>query len=116
MATITGAKALNKEKEIGSIEEGKLADIIVVDFDSPHLILNNRIVPKLVYSANSRDVKTTIVNGKVLMDNFKVENIDTAEVMREVKVAQKELLDLAGPETHRLINAEWPSNGTYWKL
>ncbi len=116
MATIGGAKALNKDKEIGSIEVGKQADIILLDFDSPHLILQNRVVPKIVYSATARDVKTTIVNGKVLMDNFEVETVDEKRIMENVKVAQQELLDSAGAETHRLINAKWPKTGAFWKL
>lgn len=116
MATIGGARVLNLDKEIGSIEIGKFADIIILDFDSPHLILENRVVPKIVYSASARDVKTTIVNGKVLMDNFKIESIDKQEVMKKSKQAQKELLANAGVETSRLINAEWPKSGAYWKL
>lgn len=116
MATINGAKVLNKENEIGSIEIGKRADIILLDFDSPHLLFSNRIVPKIVYSASAKDVKTTIVNGKVLMDNFKVESLDVDKTLEEVRIAQNQLLESAGPETHRLINAKWPTNGTYWKL
>ncbi len=116
MATITGAKVLNKGNEIGSIEIGKQADLIILDFDSPHLLLNNRIVPKIVYSASARDVKTTIVNGKVLMDNFKIETVDVDFVLKEVKIAQSELLKSAGDETHRLINAKWPVHGAFWKL
>lgn len=116
MATIGGAKVLNLDKEIGSIEVGKLADIIILDFNSPHLILENRVIPKIVYSASARDVKTTIVNGKVLMDNFIIESIDKKEIMQKSKECQKELLINAGPETIRLINAEWPKSGAYWKL
>ena len=69
MATINGAKALNLENEIGSIEEGKKADIIILNLDN--LVTNpvNDIFSDIVYNAKGSNVDTTIVNGKILMED-----------------------------------------------
>lgn len=69
MATINGARALNWEKEIGSIEVGKCADLIIVDFNKPHLVPVYDIVSHLVYAAKGSDVETVIINGKIIMEN-----------------------------------------------
>ncbi len=65
-ATINGAKALGLEKELGSLESGKYADVIVLDLDRPHLTPLNNVISHLVYSAKGSDVETTIVNGKIV--------------------------------------------------
>lgn len=72
MATINGATCVKKEKEIGSLEIGKKADIIILDFNQPHLTPCHNPVSNIVYAANGADVDTTIVNGKILMENRKV--------------------------------------------
>ncbi|MEM1550925.1 MAG: amidohydrolase, partial [Candidatus Bathyarchaeia archaeon] len=64
MATIEGARALSWERQIGSIEVGKKADIIIVNFRRPHLCPVYNEVSHLVYAAKSSDVETVIVNGK----------------------------------------------------
>ena len=69
MATIEGAKVLGLENEIGSIEEGKKADIILIDINKPHLYPNNDIATNLVYSANGADVDTVIIDGIIKMKN-----------------------------------------------
>lgn len=76
MATINGAKTLNLENEIGSIEEGKLADIIILNLDSPLTLPLNDIIAEIVYNVKAQNVETTIVNGKILMENkvFKLKN------------------------------------------
>jgi len=53
----------------GSIEKGKRADIILVDLDNPHLMLGGKPVPKIVYSAKGNDVVTSIIDGKIIMEN-----------------------------------------------
>ena len=68
MATIDGARALGLEKEIGSLEAGKRADVIVVALDRPHSSpQGNDVVSALVYSAQASDVRTTIIDGQVVM-------------------------------------------------
>lgn len=64
-ATVNGAKALGYN-DLGILREGYLADIIVLDFDSPHLTPNHNTVSNLVYAAKGSDVEYTIVNGKIV--------------------------------------------------
>jgi 5-methylthioadenosine/S-adenosylhomocysteine deaminase len=74
MATVNGAKALGINA--GSIEEGKLADIIIIGLRKPHLLPTNKsnIVSNIVYSMQGGDVDTSIINGKVVMKDRKVAN------------------------------------------
>lgn len=83
MATINGAKALHWEDEIGTLEVGKKADIILIDLDKPHFAPWNNSVSDLVYAAQGGDVKTTIVNGKVLMKDYEVLTMDAEKIMVE---------------------------------
>ena len=83
MATLNGAKLLGLENEIGSIEVGKKADIILVDIssklDNITSIPNNNILFNLVYNTSGRSVTTTIVNGDILMENRELKYIDIKE-------------------------------------
>ena len=69
MATINGAKALGLEKEIGSIEEGKKADLIVINPNTEQMRPVNNIFSDIVYNAKGSNVETTIVNGNIIMEN-----------------------------------------------
>jgi len=91
MATIDGAKALGLEKVVGSLEIGKRADLILVDFNRPHLIPRHNLYANLVYSARGSDVDTVIVDGKILMKGRQVKTLNEAEVMRK---AQRTALNL----------------------
>jgi 5-methylthioadenosine/S-adenosylhomocysteine deaminase len=70
MATINGAKILGIEKETGSIEVGKLADLAIIDFDQVHLKPVTDYFSHLVYCAQSSDVVATICNGKFIYDRI----------------------------------------------
>ena len=83
MATVEGAKALGLDREIGTIEVDKKADIILIDIEKPHLYPHNDICALLAYSANGADVDTTIVNGQVVMENRKLLNMNEREVLRK---------------------------------
>lgn len=72
MATINGAKALRRENEIGSIKEGKKADIIIIDIDNYVVQPINDIFAGIVYNVKGYNVETTIINGKILMENRKI--------------------------------------------
>ncbi len=69
MATLGGAEALGLEKEIGSLKEGKKADLILVDLTTSHMRPINKIENSLVYCANAGDVETVICDGRVVMEN-----------------------------------------------
>jgi len=83
MATINGARALHWDNEIGTLEVGKKADMILIDIDKPHFAPWNNPVSDLVYAAQGGDVKTTIVNGKILMQNYQVLTLDVERIQAE---------------------------------
>ncbi len=68
------------EKEIGSLEPGKRADVIVIDLDAPHLTPMYNLYTHLVYSTKSSDVTDTIVNGRVLMRNRRLLSLDETAI------------------------------------
>jgi 5-methylthioadenosine/S-adenosylhomocysteine deaminase len=96
MATRAGARTLGREDEIGSIEVGKRADVIVVDRDRPHLAPGPDPYSTLVYAARGHDVRTTIVDGTVLVDDFEPVRVDRTEVVAEARAAAHELAARAG--------------------
>jgi 5-methylthioadenosine/S-adenosylhomocysteine deaminase len=98
MATIDGAKALRIEDFVGSLEVGKEADLILVDFRKPHLTPMHDPYANIVYSARGSDVDTVIVKGKILMENRDVKTLDEDEVMRD---AEKTAFDLLTRHTRK---------------
>lgn len=91
MATIGGARALHMEKEIGSIEAGKRADLIVVDLNALHLTPMYNLRSHLVYAAKASDVTDTIVNGRVLMRNRRLLTLDEVAVKAAARKYQKQV-------------------------
>lgn len=81
MATINGAKTLGLENEIGSLEVGKKADIIIIDLNKSNLCPVHDIYSTLVYSANGNDVETVIVDGNIIMENRKILGIEEEEII-----------------------------------
>ncbi len=101
MATINGAKALGMEAEIGSLQIGKKADIISIDAESAninplHRCSVNNIYSAVVYSAVGSDVSDVIINGRILMKDRIVLNVDKKEVIRESHKMSEALLKKAG--------------------
>ena len=85
MATINGAKALGKEDEIGSIEEGKKADIIILDLNNVEAYPTIDLITQVVHNTESVNVDTTIINGEVLMKNHKLNiSIDEENLKKEI--------------------------------
>jgi 5-methylthioadenosine/S-adenosylhomocysteine deaminase len=80
MATREGARALGMAHELGSIEPGKRGDFIIIDRDRPHLATSSDPISAIVYAARPTDVRTTVVDGHVLVDDFRLTGIDVAEV------------------------------------
>lgn len=91
MATMGGARALHLEDRIGSLEAGKLADVIVVDKDSVHMTPLYDVYSALVYAASPADVTTTIVHGRVVMENRAILTVDVEEVKRKVLELTEEI-------------------------
>ena len=98
MATINGARALGLEKEIGSIEKGKKADLILLDLGNPHMTpmlygRHSNLISNIVYSANSSDVETVIIDGNLVMENRKVLTVDEAELRAQTNQTCRDVLD-----------------------
>lgn len=93
MATINGAKALLWDREIGSIEVGKKADIILIDMDKPHLYPLHNVVSSLAYSAQGSDVDTVIVDGKIIMENREIKTLDVEKIMYNGEKTGKDLIN-----------------------
>jgi 5-methylthioadenosine/S-adenosylhomocysteine deaminase len=85
MATVGGAKVLGLEDFIGSLEVGKKADIIVVDTYQPHLVPMYNPFSHLVYAANGNDVRHTIINGRLVMEDRGLLTLDLDEVIAHAK-------------------------------
>jgi 5-methylthioadenosine/S-adenosylhomocysteine deaminase len=91
MATRAGARTLGLESDIGSLEAGKKADLIVVDRDRPHLAPGPDPYSTLVYAARGSDVRATIVDGELLVDEFAPVRVDRAEVAIAARAAAQQL-------------------------
>lgn len=96
MATIDGARALGLDQEIGSVEVGKRADLIVVNLNQLHSSPQRDVVSALVYSAVAPDVRATIIDGKVLMRDGELLTMNEASVIEEANREARSLADRAG--------------------
>jgi 5-methylthioadenosine/S-adenosylhomocysteine deaminase len=96
MATIDGARALGLEKEIGSLEVGKRADVIVVKLDQLHSSPQPDVVSVLVYSAVASDVRTTIIDGRVLMRDGELLTLNEKSVLEDANREARALAKRAG--------------------
>jgi 5-methylthioadenosine/S-adenosylhomocysteine deaminase len=85
MATIGGARAIGLDKEIGSLEAGKKADVVVVSMNSARQTPLYDPVSHLVYATHGDDVRTVVVNGKVLMRDRKLLTLDEAAVIADAR-------------------------------
>jgi len=80
MATADGAKVLQKP-DIGTLEVGKIADVIIIDLDRPHLTPLYNIYSHLVYSAGGSEVDSVIIHGKLVMENRDMLTVDEDEII-----------------------------------
>ena len=96
IATINGARALGLEKEIGSIEVGKKADLAILDLNTPSLTPRNNLIAGLSYSANGSEVDTVIINGQITMEHRKLLTMDEQLVYRKIqRIIERMGLDLS---------------------
>ncbi len=96
MATREGARALGLDEEIGSVEVGKRADLILVDRDRPHLVPGTDPYSTLVYSAHGSDVWATLVDGELLVKDAKLVREDAAAISADARAQATQLLARAG--------------------
>ncbi|MGA9185632.1 MAG: amidohydrolase [Candidatus Acidiferrales bacterium] len=85
MATITGARALHLDKQIGSLEIGKKADLIVVDTTAPHATPMYDVYSELVYALKASDVRTVIIAGRPVMEDRRMLTLDEPEILRKAE-------------------------------
>ncbi len=95
LATIDGARAIGWDDEIGSLEVGKRADVIVVDMGGANWVPVHdfSIVPTLVYSGEGSDVLTTIVDGQVLMEGRRLLTVDERALLDRAQAAAEAIVD-----------------------
>jgi 5-methylthioadenosine/S-adenosylhomocysteine deaminase len=91
LATIDGARALGLDREIGSLEEGKRADILLLNLDKLHLTPQPDIVSTIVYSAERSDVESLMIDGRLIMKNRQLLTMSEAEI-KALALEQSRLL------------------------
>ena len=96
MATRGGATTLGLDADIGSVETGKQADLIVIDRDRPHLLPGLDPYSTIVYAARATDVRATIVGGEVLVRDGQAVRVDLGEITADARTAARELTVRAG--------------------
>jgi len=96
MCTIDGAHALGMEDDVGSLEVGKKADMILIDMRRPHLYPANMHVSHIVNFANGNDVDTVICDGLVLMSERKVESVNEDKVLDAAQRETELMIDRGG--------------------
>jgi 5-methylthioadenosine/S-adenosylhomocysteine deaminase len=89
MATIEGARALHMEKEIGSLEAGKKADLVLISLDAPNAVPMYDIYAQLAYALEGSDVETAVIGGRVVMRNRKLLTVNEEEVLQKAREYRK---------------------------
>jgi cytosine/adenosine deaminase-related metal-dependent hydrolase len=108
MITIDAARALGWEDEIGSLEPGKKADVILVNLEQAHLSPVFMPVHRLIYEACGGDVSTVIVDGQILMQDRRVVCADEKEILQEAQEEAEATIRRAGLEEHmQLPDSFW---------
>lgn len=91
MATINGAKALGLDDKIGTLEEGKLADIILIDLNNPNHTPQNNLISSLPYSTFDKDVSYVIINGDLVYDDKKFVYLNEKEIIKNAEKSFQKL-------------------------
>jgi 5-methylthioadenosine/S-adenosylhomocysteine deaminase len=98
LATMGGARALGMEDDIGSLEVGKKADLIVVNAWQPHLVPGFMSVHRLVHEAAGQDVETVIVDGRVLLEWRRPVTVSEDDVLEQAEAESRAVIARAGLE------------------
>jgi len=93
MATIEGARALHMEKEIGSLEPGKKADVVVLSLDVPNAVPMYDVYSQTVYALKASEVKTVVIDGRTVLADGKVLTVDEARVVAKAREYKKEIAE-----------------------
>jgi 5-methylthioadenosine/S-adenosylhomocysteine deaminase len=100
MATITGARALHMEENIGSLESGKKADLIIVDTSAPHAVPMYNAYSQIVYALKASDVRTVIIGGKIVMEEQRMLTLDEKGILLKAQEYKKKIeSSVASPAT-----------------
>ena len=91
MATIDGAKALHMEKEIGSLEKGKKADLILISLDEPNAVPMYDVYAQLAYALKASDVETVIIGGRIVMRDRKLLTVNEQEAIAKAHEYKKKI-------------------------
>ena len=92
MATIGGARALHMGDRTGSIEVGKLADIAIVDLDSLHQVPMYNIYSHLVYATKASDVRSVIINGRIVMLDRRLLTLNESAIKRDANAYRQKII------------------------
>ncbi len=98
MATIDGARALGLEDQIGSLEVGKKADVILIETQQPHLVPVWMAPQRVAYQVTGHDVDTVLVDGKILMEGRKVKTVNETRILREAQREGEHVVKRGGLE------------------
>lgn len=104
MATLNGARAVQWDDAIGSVEVGKQADLALYDLDTPEWVPRHDVVRNLVYCADGRSVRTVLVAGRVVYDAGRVPGIDAARAIEEAQIAGERIARRTGLDPR----TRWP--------
>ncbi|UQZ83479.1 Atrazine chlorohydrolase [Paenibacillus konkukensis] len=96
MITIGGASAMQLAHEIGTVETGKKADLILIDIDQPHITPTRILINTIVESVTSRDVEDVVIDGKIVMKNRQVLTLDEERIMHESQKTMESIARKAG--------------------
>jgi len=91
MATMGGARALHMEDRIGSLEPGKLADLVLLDHNATTFTPFYDIYSTLVYAATAQDVRTTIIQGRIIMQDRKINTVNVEEVRNHMRALSRKI-------------------------
>jgi len=92
MATVGGARALHLENQIGSIEAGKRADIVIIDFDNLHQTPMYNVYSHLVYATKAGDVRHVIINGKIVMRDRNLLTLDENGIKKDANLYREKII------------------------
>jgi cytosine/adenosine deaminase-related metal-dependent hydrolase len=107
MATIDGARAIGRADELGSLEAGKRADLVLVDLQYPHLTPRANVAPTLVKQARGHEVSTVLVEGEVVVEDGRVPGVEDRrpDLLAEARSRAREVASRAG--IGHLLDREW---------